>query len=87
MTYPGAPGDVYVICSDGLTKALSHEQILRAIDRSPTLAAAARELVESANAHGGRDNVTVVMFRLEAREVTRSGAVPLAAPLRSPLGV
>jgi protein phosphatase len=42
LTYPAAPGDVYVVCSDGLTKALDDEQIRSAIARSPTLAAATR---------------------------------------------
>jgi PPM family protein phosphatase len=73
ITYPGAPGDVYVVCSDGLTKALSDEQIRSAIARSPTLAAATRALVASANSHGGEDNVTVVMFRLAAGEASPVG--------------
>jgi serine/threonine protein phosphatase PrpC len=68
MTYPGAPGDLYVLCSDGLTKALSDEQIRDTIARSPTLSAATGALVASANSHGGRDNVTVVMFRLAPGE-------------------
>jgi PPM family protein phosphatase len=70
ITYSGAPGDVYLVCSDGLTKALGDEQIGSAIARSPTLAAATRGLVASANTHGGADNVTVVMFRLAAGEAS-----------------
>jgi protein phosphatase len=75
MAYPGAPGDVYVVCSDGLTKALGDEQIRDTIERSPTLAAATGALVASANFHDGRDNVTVVMFRLAARDAS-PGALP-----------
>jgi protein phosphatase len=75
LTHPGAPGDVYVICTDGLTKALSDEQIRSTIARSATLAAATRALVASANSHSGRDNVTVVMFRLAARQGSRARAL------------
>jgi protein phosphatase len=73
MTYPGVPGDVYMICSDGLTKELSDEQIRGTIARSPTLSVATRALVASANSHGGRDNVTVVMFRLAPQEPSPAG--------------
>ncbi len=73
MTYPGTSGDAYLLCSDGLTNALSDRQIQDAIASSPTLAAATRALVASANSHGGRDNVTVVLFRLAGREVSPSG--------------
>jgi protein phosphatase len=75
-THGAAAGDVYLLSSDGLTKALRDEQIRGTLARSPSLAAAARALVEAANAHGGRDNVTVVMFRL--------GALPSAPLGRGP---
>jgi serine/threonine protein phosphatase PrpC len=83
MAYPGAPGDVYLLCSDGLTKALGVEQIRDTIARCPTLSAAAGALVASANSRGGRDNVTVVMFRLAPREPSlaeRPGARHLGWP-------
>lgn len=85
MTYPGAAGDLYVVCSDGLTKELSDEQIASVIAGSPTLAAATRTLVASANSHGGRDNVTVVMFGLGARVASRTGAMHV--PHRFSLGL
>jgi serine/threonine protein phosphatase PrpC len=83
MTYPGVAGDVHIVCSDGLTKALSDEQIQTAIAQAPTLAAAAHALVASANSQGGRDNVTVVMFRLAAREASSSTRANGAAPARA----
>jgi protein phosphatase len=58
-----APGDVFLLCSDGLSGVLFHpviEALLRA-HREPEDAAAA--LVQEANARGGPDNVTAVVVR------------------------
>jgi protein phosphatase len=65
-THTGAPGDLYLLCSDGLTKMLGDEQLRDIVLMSATLQHAARTLVASANASGGRDNVTTVLFRLGA---------------------
>jgi protein phosphatase len=58
-------GDVYLLCSDGLTSMVSEAAIGDALARAPDLAGAADELVAAALAAGGRDNVTVVLMRLE----------------------
>jgi serine/threonine protein phosphatase PrpC len=65
MTYPARPGDVYLLCSDGLTTMLSDEQIAAELSRTPDLQRAVRNLVRAANDAGGRDNITAVAFRLE----------------------
>jgi serine/threonine protein phosphatase PrpC/ActR/RegA family two-component response regulator len=67
MTYPGAPGDVHLLCSDGLTNMLSDSEIVDVVVSSATLDDAARALVGRANANGGRDNVTAVLFRLDVQ--------------------
>jgi protein phosphatase len=67
-THSGAPGDVYLLCSDGLTKMLGEEQVRDVVAESATLDDAARTLVGRANANGGRDNVTTVLFRLGVHE-------------------
>jgi len=59
------PGDLYLLCSDGLTKMASEEEIAETLEREKDLTLAAAALVELAIAHGGRDNVTVVLVRLE----------------------
>jgi len=64
QTTPAQAGDVFLICSDGLTTMLSDEQITSVLARSTSLPAAARALVDEANRAGGRDNITVVAFRL-----------------------
>jgi serine/threonine protein phosphatase PrpC len=62
-----APGDLYLICSDGLTDIVRDEQIAELIavaDNDPD--AAAEALVAAANRAGGIDNITVVLFEIIA---------------------
>jgi serine/threonine protein phosphatase PrpC len=66
QTVPAQAGDVFVICSDGLTTMLDDEQIARVLARASSLQSAVRTLVDEANRAGGRDNITVLAFRLEA---------------------
>ncbi len=56
-------GDVFLICSDGLTGLLSDDEILR-ISEGKTLEAATTELISMANEHGGDDNISVIMVRV-----------------------
>jgi protein phosphatase len=61
------PGDLFMICSDGLTSMVSDEGILEEIDRRrDDLRAAAKGLVRAANRGGGEDNITVVFFEIQA---------------------
>jgi len=65
FSVPAELGDVYLLCSDGLTDMLGADEIAAAIleaDRDPVVAADA--LVAGANARGGEDNITVVLFEL-----------------------
>jgi serine/threonine protein phosphatase PrpC len=59
------PGDVFLLCSDGLTTMVEDEAILRMVRESATLEAAGKSLVKAANRRGGEDNVTVVLFAVE----------------------
>lgn len=59
------PGDVYVLCSDGLSKMVGDEEIEATLRTSTTAAVAAEELVKLANDHGGKDNVTVIVVRVD----------------------
>jgi protein phosphatase len=65
QTVPAQPGDVFLICSDGLTTMLDDEKIAHVLGRATSLQSAVRALVDEANRAGGRDNITVVAFRLE----------------------
>jgi serine/threonine protein phosphatase PrpC len=53
--------DCLLLCSDGLTRAVTDEEIRRAVLESAGLDVACRRLIEMANQRGGEDNVTVVL--------------------------
>jgi protein phosphatase len=88
-TIPFEPGDIYLLCSDGLTDMVPDPEILALLEGNAGLDDAARALVDAANRSGGEDNVTVVLFRpkaeaAEAAEVdddedTLSGLEPVPA--------
>lgn len=62
-------GDVFLLCSDGLTRELTDSEIENVLTSGSTLDAACRQLVEDANRSGGRDNITVMLVRaLQASE-------------------
>jgi protein phosphatase len=60
------PGDVYLLCSDGLTTMLSDEEIEKRLQASQPADQICRSLVKDANSRGGLDNVTVVLLSVEA---------------------
>ncbi len=63
-------GDVYLLCSDGLTTMVDEEQIATVAARShPLLRDAGEALIAAANEAGGRDNITVVLIRLEEVDI------------------
>jgi protein phosphatase len=67
-TYPARGGDVVLLCSDGLTSMISEERVRALLESHENLDAAADALINEANEAGGRDNITVVLFRLEELE-------------------
>lgn len=60
------PGDLYLLCTDGLTTVLEDDTIQSILSEDHDLAGWARELVDAANQAGGPDNVTVVLIRAES---------------------
>ena len=64
-TYPARAGDVILLCSDGLTSMISEERVRDLLAEHEHLDVAADALIREANEAGGRDNITVVLFRLE----------------------
>ena len=64
-TFPLQEGDIYLLCSDGLTDMVDDAEI-EAILRSEPLTRAAWKLIDRALANGGRDNVTVMLLQIQA---------------------
>ncbi len=58
------PGDVYLLCSDGLTTMLGDDEILRHLDEASSIEEACESLVTSSNLGGGLDNITVLMVEV-----------------------
>ncbi|MFN2611885.1 MAG: Stp1/IreP family PP2C-type Ser/Thr phosphatase [Solirubrobacterales bacterium] len=65
MSHPARGGDIYLLCSDGLTTMVGEEQIQEVLSDSRSLKSAVSRLIELANENGGRDNITAVAFRVE----------------------
>jgi protein phosphatase len=63
-TYPLRSGDVILLCSDGLTSMISEQEVRSELLAATGLDDAARRLIAAANEAGGRDNITVVLFRV-----------------------
>lgn len=59
------PGDIYLLCSDGLNDMVKDEEIHLTLSKySANLAQTADKLVEFANKRGGKDNISVILVRI-----------------------
>jgi serine/threonine protein phosphatase PrpC len=58
-------GDVYLLCSDGLSGMLTDDQILGVVASSGEITEICRQLIQRANEHGGEDNITALVIRFE----------------------
>ena len=74
QTVPAAPGDVFLLCSDGLTTMVGEERLAAVLGSAGSMRDAVRALVDEANGAGGRDNITALAFRLG------DAAAPLGEP-------
>jgi PPM family protein phosphatase len=64
-TFDVATGDIYLLCSDGLTEMVEDDEIRTTlIESSDNLAHAANTLVKKANQHGGKDNISVILIEV-----------------------
>ena len=61
--FPVQDGDLYLLCSDGLTDMVQDAGIAAALRQRTTLDQTARDLVQMANQNGGRDNIAVLLVR------------------------
>lgn len=90
-SFQARAGDIYLLCSDGLTTMISEQEVAVVLLAHPHLREAGEALIAAANDAGGRDNITVVLIRLEevdaerlAREREQATMVDLPAVLPPP---
>src|SRR5215218_756609 len=77
--FPARAGDLFLLCSDGLTGMVPESRVKPLLEEADTLEQAGRELIAAANDAGGRDNITVVLFRLDEVEPASAAAASGAA--------
>ena len=85
---PFLPGDLILICSDGLTDLVNSDTIVAVLNAPGTLQAKAAELVAKANQAGGKDNITVVLALNDKspvkHEISRPPELKTAPPVSTP---
>ncbi len=60
------PGDVLLLCTDGLSNMVDEEDLIKTLAQSGSAQTAADKLVSMANRAGGKDNITAIVARLQA---------------------
>jgi serine/threonine protein phosphatase PrpC len=85
-SYSARDGDVYLLCSDGLTTMVAEDRLAELLGAHESLRDKGEALIAAANEAGGRDNITVVLLRLEELDAS---AAPLTeeAPAVQPASV
>ncbi|MEI9954458.1 MAG: protein phosphatase 2C domain-containing protein [Pseudomonadota bacterium] len=73
-------GDIYLLCSDGLNKMVNDRQIREILANQRDLEAAVYGLIELANDAGGRDNVTVILVKVQDRGIHDIVTIPSPPP-------
>ena len=61
--------DVLLCCSDGLYDELTSEEIAEVIERYDNMSELAKELIDRANDHGGRDNITIICLKVMEEDI------------------
>lgn len=76
---PFLPGDMILICSDGLTDMVNRQDITDIMTSDDTLEDMAQKLIDAANSNGGKDNITAVLVKndnpLQKQQAIKRSAV------------
>src|SRR3954453_7667776 len=84
ITEPAQAGDVFLVCSDGLTSMVREPNLKPLlVGNNKPLDELGRSLIAAANEAGGRDNITVILFKLDEVEVPAAPAPPPAAAVEA----
>jgi PPM family protein phosphatase len=82
-TLSARDGDLFLLCSDGLTSMISDDEVAAILRTADSLEDAAAALIQAANQSGGRDNITVVMFRLGEAGTAAEEPTTIDGPART----
>jgi serine/threonine protein phosphatase PrpC len=74
------PGDIYLLCSDGLSRMVKDEVIQSILKKAKDLEEVNRLLIETANQGGGRDNITAILVRVDDAKLSATISPPKAIP-------
>jgi protein phosphatase len=81
-------GDCYVLCSDGLSGMIDDSEILEIVSKTPSIEEACRRLIALANEHGGEDNITAVLVKIEDepgdQNIKLSDTLPTGVTVQAP---
>jgi len=75
------PGDMLLLCSDGLSDLVTKDQITSLLNKKQPLAAIVTELIASANKAGGTDNITVVLVKNNSKVKPAQQIETVAGPV------
>jgi len=78
FSVPAQPGDIFLLCSDGLSTMVDSDTISQIVDRNRgDLESATRALIRAANDEGGEDNITAVLFEFSLIAPANGGPEPV----------
>jgi protein phosphatase len=77
------PGDIYLLCSDGLSRMVQDEELLATLEKVKDLEEANRVLIDKANQGGGRDNITAILVRVDDAKLSASTTQAAAQAAKS----
>ncbi|MES2276145.1 MAG: protein phosphatase 2C domain-containing protein [Bacteroidota bacterium] len=75
---PFLPGDTILLCSDGLTDMVGKAELTNIITQSTSLKDKCQVLINTANQHGGKDNITAVLVQNSKQSAPHSAMMPAA---------
>ena len=73
---PFLPGDILLLCSDGLTDLINQEQMVKILVKDISLEDKTQSLIEAANEAGGKDNITVVLIKNDKLQTQHTAVKP-----------
>ncbi|MEP6684573.1 MAG: protein phosphatase 2C domain-containing protein [Parafilimonas sp.] len=82
---PFLPGDILLLCSDGLSDMLNSRTIIGILNSPQSIKERSRALIEAANLAGGKDNITVVLLQNNKLPLQHEATKPVAVKKNEPL--